>query len=115
MPVLLIVALVFLFYILSTVEPGEIEYKITNKGVRIADKRNSWEIFTRFWFSERLGSSLLVFEMLTLPGRLEVVINTKDEDAIRKAVLKHLPEEEAPPTNLDKAANWFSQKLPGNK
>ena len=115
MPVLLIVALVFLFYILSTVKPEEIEYKITSKGVRIADRRTDWGVLTRFWFSERLGSSLLVFEMLTLPGRLEFVINAEDKDAIRKAALNHLPEEEAPPTNLDRAANWFSQKLPGNK
>jgi len=115
MPVLLIVALVFLFYILSTVEPEEIVYKITSKGVKIVDRRTDWRVLTRFWFSERLGSNLLIFEMISLPGRLELVVNAKDKDSIRKAVLNHLPEEESPPTNLDKAANWFSQKLPGNK
>src|SRR3989304_4840218 len=34
MPVILIVALVFLYYVLSTVPPENIEYKITTKGVK---------------------------------------------------------------------------------
>src|ERR1700690_777652 len=34
MPVVLIVALVFLYYVLSTVPPENIEYKITSKGVK---------------------------------------------------------------------------------
>src|ERR1035437_3250582 len=32
MPVVLIVAFVFLYYVLSTVPPENVEYKITNKG-----------------------------------------------------------------------------------
>src|SRR3989344_1109885 len=43
MPVLLIIALVFLFYILSTVEPETITYAITNMGVKIADRTTPWE------------------------------------------------------------------------
>ncbi|KKP31069.1 MAG: hypothetical protein UR20_C0044G0007, partial [Candidatus Woesebacteria bacterium GW2011_GWE2_31_6] len=33
MPVILIISLVFLYYVMSTVPPENIEYKITNKGV----------------------------------------------------------------------------------
>lgn len=112
MPVILIIALVFLFYILSTVEPESIEYEITNKGVRMGDKRTDWGLLTRFWFSRRLETDLLVFEMITLPGRLELVVNSNDKAAIKKSLSDHVTEEEAPPTNLDRAANWFSKKLP---
>ncbi len=112
MPVVLIIALVFLFYVLSTVEPDSIEYKITNKGVKIADRTNGWDLFTRYWFSKRFESNLLVFEMLTLPGRLEMVINPKDKDSLKKVISDYIPEEKAPPSNLDKTANWFSRKLP---
>lgn len=115
MPVLLVISLVFLFYILSTVEPEQIEYKITSWGVRIADKRTDWEFLGRFWFSKRLESDLLVFSTFTLPGRLELVINAKDKITLKKVIASHLTEEEAPPTNLDKAANWVAKKLPGNK
>lgn len=115
MPVILIISLVFLFYVLSTVEPEEIECKITNKGIKIADKRTDLGNLTRFWFSRRFNSELLVFEMAILPGRLEMVINSKDREAIRKALSPYLPEEEAPPSGLDRAANWFAKKLPGNQ
>lgn len=112
MPVILIVSLVFLFYILSTVEPETIEYKITNKGIKVADRRTDWGFLTRFWFSRRFESDLLVFETLNVPGRLEIVVNSKDKRALRKALTTYLLEEESPPTSTDKLANWFSEKLP---
>lgn len=114
MPVILIISLLFLFYVLSTVEPGQIPYAITNKGVKVAERLTSWEVITRFWFSRRFDDSLLIFEILTLPGRLELVVNSKDKEELRKVLQKYAPEEEVPPTNLDKAANWFAKKLPGN-
>ncbi len=112
MPVILIISLVFLFYILTTVEPENIEYKVTNRGVKIADKRTDWEAINRFWFSRRFNSELLVVETFSLPGRLEFVINKKDKDGIRKVLKDYVLEEEAPPSYLDKTANWFSKKLP---
>ena len=115
MPVLLLISLVFLFYILSTVAPDEIEYKVTSWGVRIADKRTDWEAINRFWFSKRLDTDLLIFGTFTLPGRLELVINPKSKETLKKVIINHIPEEEAPPNSLDRAANWVANKLPGNK
>ncbi len=114
MPVILIVSLIFLFYVLNTVEPEEIEYKITSKGIKVADKRTGWGVMVRFWFSKRFDNELLVVETLTLPGRMEFVINLEQKENIKKALLRYLPEEKASPSSLDKAANWFSKKLPGN-
>jgi hypothetical protein len=115
MPVILIISIVFLFYILNTVEPGNIEYKITNKGVKVAEKMNDWSVLNRFWFTRRFNNDLLIFEANTLGGRLELVINPKDKDKIKKELSKYLVEEEVPPSGFDKAAIWFSKKLPGNK
>lgn len=115
MPVILLISLIFLFYVMSTVEPDKIQYKITNKGIKVAETRTDWTMTTRFWFSKRFDSDLLVVETLALPGRLEVVINPVDKEQIRKAVSAHIPEEEVPPTFTDKAANWFSQRLSQNK
>jgi hypothetical protein len=112
MPVILIVSLVFLFYVLSTVEPENIEYKITNKGVKVVGKRTDWGVMNRFWFSRRFDSELVIIETLGLPGRMELVINPSDKEGIRSALSAYLAEEEAPPSYLDKAANWFSKKLP---
>lgn len=114
MPVILIVSLVFLFYVLSTVEPEDIEYKISNKGVIIAEKRTDWDLTLRFWFSRRFDSQLLIIETLMLPGRMELVIKPEDKEGLRKVLLDYIPEEKTPPSTLDRVANWFSKKLPGN-
>lgn len=112
MPVILIISIIFLFYVLSTVEPENIEYSLTDRGVKIADKRTDMELLTRFWFARRHNDELLVFETQMVPGRLELVINTKDKEKIRKTLLEYLSEEEASPSSLDRATNWLSKKLP---
>lgn len=114
MPVILIISLVFLFYVLSTVEPEDIEYKVTNKGISIAGRKTEWDPLLRFWFSRRFDSPLLIVETTSLPGRLELVMDEGKKEEIRKALLDHIPEERTPPSGLDRAANWFSKKLPGN-
>lgn len=112
MPVILIISIIFLYYVMTTVEPEEIEYKITRYGVEIAGKETPWEVLTRYWFTRRFSSDLMVFEMTVFPGRLEIVVNKDDIDKIKKITSEYLLEEEATPSNLDKAANWFTQKLP---
>lgn len=112
LPVMLIISLVFLFYVLSTVEPDNIQYKVTNYGIKIADKLTPWSNMRRFWFTKRFESTLLVVETFTLPGRLELVINPEVKEQIEKDLKKYLIHEEAPPSSLDKAANWFAKKLP---
>jgi hypothetical protein len=112
-PVILLVSFLFLVYVLNTVEPEKVEYRITNKGVKIAERETYWMNIRRFWFSGRLDTSLVVFETLTIPGRLELVVEKNDEERIREILAKFLKEEEVPPSFLDKATNWFNKKLPG--
>jgi hypothetical protein len=112
MPVILIISVIFLYYVLSTVEPEEIEYGVTNKGIKIEDKTTSWEVLTRYWFSKRYNSILLIFEMTKIPGRLELVIHEKDKASFRKHLKKYIKEEEVAPSNLDKTANWLSKRFP---
>jgi hypothetical protein len=111
MPVVLVISVVFLFYILSTVEPEKIEYAITNYGVKIADGRTSMDKLTKYWFTRRYDNDLLVLRTLNLPGRLELVVNTKDKGKIRKVLSSYLTEEKTPPSTLDRTAKWFSKKL----
>lgn len=115
MPVILIVALVFLYYVLSTVPPENIEYKITSKGVKIAGKLTEWQAMSRFWFGERSGSEILIFETFLMPGRIEVMITPEIKDSLKREISAYLPFEEIPASGLDKVTNWIAQKLPGNK
>jgi hypothetical protein len=111
MPVLLMIALIFLFYILSTVRPENIDYKITNLGTKIGDVTTHWEEIKRFWFSKRGNDEILVLDLATFTGRLELVINIKDKDKIRQTLKKTVPEEEALQTGIDKASEWVGSKL----
>lgn len=113
MPVILIISIVFLFYILSSVEPEEIEYKITTRGIKIANQTTSWDSILRFWFYKRLNSDLLVCEVIFVPGRLEIVVDPKDIGRISAVLQKYLPNEQGPQTSLDRASNWLSEKLLG--
>lgn len=115
MPVILIVALVFLYYVLSTVPPENIEYKITTKGVSIGGKLTGWQTLNRFWFGMRTGSEILIFETFLIPGRIEIVINPEIKNDLKKEISAYIPYEEVPASGLEKVTNWVAQKLPGNK
>lgn len=111
LPVLVIVALVFLVYVLSTVPPDEVEHKITNRGVYFSNRLNPWFELRRFWFTSRFGSDLLVVETLRMPGRIEFVIQTKDQEAIKKHLSEYILFEQAAPNVLDKAASWLGKRV----
>lgn len=114
MPVILMVSVIFLFYVLSTVRPENIEYKITNLGVKIGGVTNRWEYVRRFWFSKRGSDQILILDLPSLSGRLEIVLNIKDKDQIRQTLKKYIPEEEALQTNFDKASEWIDSRLSQN-
>lgn len=112
MPVMLIISLIFLFYILTTVEPEEVEYAITDRGIKITDTRTSWDDVTRFWFTSRFKNRLLVFETFSLVGRMELVIDKKNEKDLKKVISKYVLEEKSAPSGLDRASDFFAKKLP---
>lgn len=115
MPVLLIISMVFLFYVLSTVEPEKILYKVTNKGIRIAERLTPWEDMGRFWFTRRFDANLLAIESNNIAGRMEMVVDGVDKESLKKAISEYLKYEEVPGSRIDKAAIWFSKKMPGNR
>jgi hypothetical protein len=115
MPVILIISLVFLYYVLSTVQPENVEYKVTTKGIKIAGKLTEWQYLNRYWFSDRFDNELMVVDTVLLPGRIEFVINEGVKEKLKKEVSAYIPYEEVPPSGLDRVTNWFAAKLPGNK
>jgi hypothetical protein len=111
MPVILIISVIFLYYVLSTVEPHDVSFRITDKGVRIEDKLTEWNELTRYWFTEKLDSVTLNFEMTMFPGRLEMMISEKDINKLRQILSKYLPEEEPQKTSFDRTSDWVSKKI----
>lgn len=111
MPVVLIIALLFLFYVMSTIEPETVAYKITEEGIKIGEDMNPWELFGRFWFSNRFGSDLLVIESTNLGGRTEIVLTKAIKPQVEETLSKYLVYEEVPASLIDKASNWFSKRV----
>lgn len=111
--ILAIGGLIFVVYVYSTVKPEEIELKITNRGFIYSGKEYRWEELTQFWFTENKGQKILNLATVALiPGRLEILLGDKEEKEIREILSQYLLEETPPPTFLDKASSWLSQKIP---
>ena len=115
LPVVLVISIVFLVYVMATVEPENIEYKVTSYGIKIAGRLTTWSIMGRFWFTKRLDNYLLVIETRSISGRMELVVRPELEEEITKKLSQYLTHEEIPASNIDKAANWLSRKMPGLK
>lgn len=112
MPVILIISLIFLYYVMSTVPPEEIEYKITNKGIKVGNQLTVWDSLGRFWFGKRFDNDLLIFETNSIPNRMELVFKQDLKIEAEKILKEYLVEEEISPSNLDKTIDWYSKKLP---
>lgn len=111
MPVILLIAVLFLFYILSTVEPEVIDYSVTTYGVRVADNLNDWSFFINFRFGSNMGSETVVFTTRGLTGRLELIINSKDKNKLKTELEKFIPEEKTAPAKENRASDWISKRF----
>jgi len=108
-----ILALVFVAYVNSSVEPPEFEHKITTQGLASGGHTYAWGELSNFWLVQKDGRTILNIDTkVRFPGRLFIVLNDEGADEIRQALSKYLPFREEPKiTWLDRLTDWFSQKL----
>jgi len=109
-----IIALTFVYYVLSTVEPEEMEYKITNRGIIYAGTTYLYESISQFWFSEKYGQKVVNLELRGggLVGRITILVGKGDQARIKEILLKYLIEEEVKPNFFDNASKWLAEKVP---
>jgi len=116
---MLIVALcsvLFLYYVLSTVPPENIRYKITNRGLYFGELKYIWDDLERFWFKNSLDSEMMFIETkLRFPRQISFVINPTDKDILLDIVKRKIPLIESPPSSMDKTIKWFGDHLPLEK
>jgi hypothetical protein len=111
--ILVMVALMFVAYIMSTVEPRQVEHQITNRGIITGGKKYEWETLNRFWFTEKLGEKILQIETLVgLPRHLFLMLGETKQEAIKKILADYLPFEEPEKTWIDNASEWISRRVP---
>ena len=112
-----LIALVFFYYVLTTIPPQKAHYRLTTRGVYFdQSQRINWDLLRRFWLDEKWGHRLIHFETwLNFPRVISLVINPKEEKKIIAVVKKYLPQEKAPPNLLEKFSSWLSRKFPLEK
>jgi hypothetical protein len=110
-PVVLLIALSFLYFILHNVEPEKVEYKITNFGVRIKDNIIPWENIISFWIEEEKDYNKLILGTNFIPGKMEIVTEKKDKEKIESVLKNYVVKQPIPPSSLEKLAGWFSAKM----
>ena len=111
-----LISALFLYYVLSTVPPQDIKYKLTNRGVYFGENRYEWDMFTRFWFKTSLSNEMIHFEtILRFPQQISLVINKEDKEKIKELVVKKLPLIDESPNFVDKLTKWGISKLPLEK
>lgn len=108
-----LIALLFLVYVMGTVPPEEITNVITTKGIKTGEKLYQWPFLNRFWFSEKWNFKLLQIETnLVFPKHLTLVLKNVSQEEIKKILTKYLIFEKPQKTLLDKLANWLQEKIP---
>jgi len=111
--ILSLIAVMFLYYALSTVPPGIVHNKLTNRGIYFGELPYEWSTLRRFWFKKSLSSLTIAFEThLRFPRQVTLVIDEKDQEKIKEIVLKIIPMLEESPTLVDKITKWFADRLP---
>jgi len=108
-----IITLVFLAYVLGTVPPPQVDYKLTTRGVVVGDKTYKWSQLSRFWFSKRLDSQIVHLETFQLfPRQLQLVLKDQSRDEVKEIIEKYLILEKPKKDLIDKAAGWLEKNFP---
>ena len=108
-----IASLVFVGYVLATVEPKKIAHELTTRGIITGGRLYKWEELTSFWFSKKWKDKMLnVSTNLKFPMRLVMLIGDGSEKELKKVIQKEIQFEEPEETLMDKSAKWLQEKVP---
>lgn len=111
-----IVSLAFFSYVLSHIQPEEIEHQITNKGISTGGKSYVWDQLLKFWFEQQDGQSVLMVDGSDrFPFRLLLLLGEKKKEDVQKILAAYLPEEKPEKTWTDRAGEWITRQIPLEK
>lgn len=109
-----IIAFVFVLYLVSTVEPEEVENSIDKNGVTSAGLTYIWEDLDYCYFSTIYGQDVLVLVTFgTKPLHVTILLEGVDKQKVRMLLEEYIPVKHAPAaSNLDKiqsmVSHWFA-------
>ncbi len=108
-------SVLFLFYVLTVTPPQEIEHKITKFGIESADITMRWELLSHFYYTQRLGFTLLTI-VAHPPFSMHsyfVVPNEEIKKKVTTILSEHLIYQEKPTRTLtERMIGWLSLLIP---
>ena len=108
-----ILALGFVVYALSAVEPEPVKHTLTNRGIRSSGKLYRWETLGRYWWEDKWKQDHVHIELPhQFPGKLLLLLGKGSKDTIESILNTYLIKEKPDPTFIDKAAKWLQEKVP---
>ncbi|MEA3355312.1 MAG: hypothetical protein U9Q63_02395 [Patescibacteria group bacterium] len=111
-----LVALMFVAYVLATVEPEKTEHEITTRGIVTGAKNYPWEDLKAFWFSKKWKDTILNIDTdLKFPRRLMMLTGKQTQNQIKDILSKYVQFEIPEETFMDKSAKWLQEKVPLEK
>lgn len=108
-----ILAVIFVAYVLATAEPEVIEHKINNMGIISGGRPFLWEELDSFWFEKRGDDRLLIVQTrMHFPTRLIILLTSVSERTLLDLLEKHLHfHSSAVHTLFDKWAHFLQKKI----
>lgn len=108
-----IIAFVFMVYVMATAIPETIEHKINNMGIISGGKVFLWEDLDSFWFDKKGDDRLLIVQTnMFYPSRLIILLTTVSERTLLDILERHLYYHHRPVHTLfDKWAHALQKRI----
>lgn len=107
-------ALLFLYYILSTVPPEIVDNKLTNRGIHFGPNFFPWDAINSFSFGKAGDSRAVIFDTFInfFTRQISLIISPQDEETVKGFCLKKLPLVESSPRFIDKLSKRLAALMP---
>ncbi len=112
LPVAVVIAVVFLAYVLFSIPPSDVRYRLTTYGIRIEDQLYYWEELGRFWFTQQYEIDILHIEVARFPNTIHLLLGDIERSIMQEILSEVLLFERPPLTPVEKAGKWLQEKVP---
>jgi hypothetical protein len=95
--ILVVIAIIFVYYALARVEPVEVEHTILNTGVKSGGRMYLWRELRSFWIYEHQRGDTSIVRLdtsLHFPHTLELLLSDVSPEAVEEILLQYLPQQE---------------------
>ncbi len=112
MPVLVILAMLFMVWAMSRTEPRTERYAISSWGLKTQERTYRFDDMTSFWFETKWGARLMRINLAGVPWHIVILIDLEKENSIKKIMTERIIYQEPVVTWLDKLVKWMGDKVP---